>query len=136
MEHDSDDGEDFEKLAVNSPPVSDIQQLQSSTLKCSSALFLLKAKEISPVSQIALDSIVSDVTEGFQIWVNKLKHTVKSVIQHSISAQVSHETMTAIDRLFNQEEILRPFLGLNLNTCKRRTAKKSWTCWYVTDYIV
>ena len=112
MEHDSNDGEDLQELVVNSPPISDHDEVQISILKRSAALFLMKTKEISRVSQVALDSIVCDVTELFQARVEKLKHDVKSVIQHSTGAQVSSETMVGIDSVFNEEEILRPLSGL------------------------
>ena len=77
------------------------------------------------VSQVALDSIVSDVTELFHARVTKLKHKVISAIQNNTSAQVSDETFATIDRLFDQEEICNPLLDLNLNTNRRSTSKRS-----------
>ena len=93
-QHDSDNVS--EGMEVTSPLVSDNEQLQSSVLKHSAALFLLKSKEMGRVSQVALNSIVSDVTELFQARLTKLKHDVISVIQNSTSAQVSDETVTII----------------------------------------
>lgn len=109
-QHDSDS--DFEGEEVTSPLVSDNEQQHISVLKRSAALFLLKSKEMGRVSQVALNSIVSDVTELFQARVMKLKHEVIYAIQNSTSAQVSDETLTTIDRLFDQKEICNPFSGL------------------------
>ena len=91
------------------------------------------------VSQVAFNYIVSDLTELFQAWVTKLKHNVISVIKNSTSAQVCDETVTTIDRLFDQEDMCNPFSGLEFEHQHKNYFKKELNmlvCWLIWCQIL
>ena len=70
------------------------------------------------MSQVTLDSIISDSTELIQAQLTKLKKEVETVTR-----QVPNEIKTAIDQCFSKNEIIRPFAGLDSNTTKTSTLK-------------
>ena len=131
-QHDSDIH--CEEEEITRPFSTDNEQLYSSDLKRSAALFLLKSKEMGRVSQVALNSIVSDVAQLFQARVTKLKHEVISALQNSTSTRASDETVTTIDRLFDQEEICNPFSGLEYEYQQKKYFKEELNmlvCWVI-----
>ena len=81
----------------------------TTTLKISSALFILKLKEKQKLTQVAVQQIIEGVASLFQGHLDALLNQIKSKL---VEAGVSTSTIPGFDDLFKEEEHYNPFFGL------------------------
>ena len=80
-----------------------------SRLKRSTAMFLMKTKEVNGVSQRALNELVEDVT----LMVERTVDTVKSEVEQVLLRNGINEKLDGFDDVFEIEWLRHPFRGLH-----------------------
>lgn len=90
------------------------------SFKRSTAMFILKTKEVNGVSQVALNELIEDVTMLVQRTVDSIKLRVEHVLTRNGVCAAEIEGLCDI---FHMEELCSPFRGLHSEFLQHKTFK-------------
>lgn len=93
---------------VNSESVDD-NISQSSSFVCSSALFLLKARDVHKVSQTALNEMTEELAKLTMVGIGDLKLKIENVLQTN---NVDTSEVVELNKVFNNSFFCDPFSSL------------------------
>ena len=89
--------------------------------KRSSALFLMKTKEINKVSQTCLDGLVEDVTLLLQSKVRTLEAEISCALHHK-----GVEMDSELTSIFHRQEIVTPFQGIETEFFQKKFYRENF----------